>query len=67
MDYDTWKTTPPEPSVARECSYCQADLYVGCDYVHDRNNDEWYCDDNCFIEDLRDKGELVTEEVSEYV
>jgi hypothetical protein len=63
-DYDRWKTTPPEPDVVETCTYCGGELYDRCDYVHDRNEDEWFCDDNCFIEHKREIGDLATEVIS---
>jgi hypothetical protein len=62
-DYDTWKTSPPEPNVVGECRYCGVELYDGCEYVHDRNDDEWYCDDECCVNHLRHKGDIVTESI----
>ena len=60
-DYDTWKTTPPEPDIVGKCAYCDAELYAKCEYVQYRNDDEWFCDDDCFVKKLREEGELVTE------
>jgi hypothetical protein len=62
-DYDTWKTSPPEPKVVGRCHYCDGDLYADGDYVHDRNENEWFCDTDCFLEKLRDAGDLVTETI----
>jgi hypothetical protein len=59
-DYDTWKTTPPEPTIVSKCAYCDAELYADCDYVHHHDEDEWFCDDDCFVKKLRDGGELTT-------
>lgn len=64
-DYDTWKTTPPEPTVIGKCTHCDGDLYAGCDYVHDRVEDEWYCDDICFLHQRREAGDLVTKTINE--
>ncbi len=63
MNYDTWKTTPPEHSVIGKCACCDGDLYANCDYAHDRISEEWYCDDNCFLDHIRDNGDLVTEAI----
>jgi hypothetical protein len=63
-DYDRWKTTPPEPDVAGYCRYCDAELYAGCEYVHDRSEQEWFCDDDCYVKKQRDNGEIVTEVIS---
>jgi hypothetical protein len=60
-DYDRWKTTPPEPTVVGKCDDCDAELYVHTAYVHDRNEDEWFCDVDCFISKLSNAGDLVTE------
>lgn len=60
-DYDTWKTTPPEPNIAGKCAGCDADLYAGCDYVKDRVDSEWYCDTDCYVERLREAGDLASE------
>jgi hypothetical protein len=60
-DYDTWKTTPPEPTIVGKCAHCDAELYSLCEYVHDYNEDEWFCDDDCFVKKLREAGDLVTE------
>lgn len=60
-DFDRWLTTPPEPDVIGQCDYCECDLYRGCDYVHDRNTDEWFCDDHCYVNKRRDTGDVVTE------
>jgi hypothetical protein len=62
-DYDTWKTSPPEPKAIAKCAYCGGDLYADGDYVHDRNENEWFCDTDCFLEKLRDAGDLVTESI----
>lgn len=59
--YDRWLTTPPEPDVIGECDSCGADFYAGCEYVLDTYSDEWFCDDNCYIEKLRYEGGLVTD------
>ena len=61
MDYDTWKTSPPEPKVVGKCHYCGAELYENCEYTHDRNEDEWYCDDYCYVNKMCEAGDLVTE------
>jgi hypothetical protein len=62
-DYDTWKTSPPEPKAIAKCAHCECDLYADGDYVHDRNENEWFCDTDCFLEKLRDAGDLVTETI----
>ena len=58
---DRWLTTPPEPDVIGECDYCGGDLYANCDYLHDRNDDEWFCDDECYLDKKREDGDLGTE------
>lgn len=60
-DYDTWKTSPPEPRIVGYCDHCDAELYANCEYTHDRNESEWFCDIACFIEKLCDSGDIVTE------
>jgi hypothetical protein len=60
MDY---KTTPPEPTISGKCTHCDGDLYAGCDYVHERSEAEWYCDDECFVQARRKAGDLVTEAI----
>jgi hypothetical protein len=40
---------------------CGAELYAGCDYTYDRYDDEWYCDDSCYVERKRTAGDLMTE------
>ena len=63
-DYDRWKTSPPpEPEVVGKCDYCRTELYVGCDYAHDRTEDEWFCDNDCFAQHKREIGDLVTETI----
>jgi hypothetical protein len=52
---------PPEPAVAGKCAKCDADLYVGGDYLRDRRELEWYCDADCYVERLRDNGDLADE------
>lgn len=61
--YDDWKTMPPEPKVVDYCGACGADLYEGCEYTCDRNNGDYYCDDNCLLDQLRKHGDVVTEEI----
>jgi hypothetical protein len=60
-DYDRWKTTPPEPTVAGKCDYCNAELYADCDYVHDRSEGEWFCDIECYVHQRLESGDLATE------
>jgi hypothetical protein len=60
-DYDRWKTSPLEPTVVGECAHCGAELYANCEYTHDRNENEWFCDDECYVEAYRECGSLATE------
>jgi hypothetical protein len=64
-NYDAWKTSPPEPDVVGKCAHCEADLYIGCEYAHDRNENEWYCGDTCYVDAKRESGDLVTEVVDD--
>lgn len=64
MDYDTWKTSPPEPRIVGKCARCDGELYANITYTHDRNEDEWFCDDECFVEKLREAGDLVDTEIN---
>lgn len=63
-DYDTWKTTPPEPRIVGKCAHCDAELYANCEYTHDRNEDGWFCDTECFVKKLREAGDLVDDEIN---
>jgi hypothetical protein len=56
---------PPEPDIAGKCTYCDAELYAGCDYVHDRGESEWFCDDECYVQLRREAGDLATEVLNE--
>ena len=44
---------------------CGAELYAGCDYTYDRYDDEWYCDDSCYVERKRTAGDVLTEGMTE--
>jgi hypothetical protein len=63
-DLDRWLTTPPEPKVVGKCAHCDAELYANCGYVHDRNENEWYCDTDCFVAKLREADDLVTDTIT---
>ena len=63
-DYDTWKTTPPEPDIVGKCDYCDDELYAGCDYLHDRNENEWFCGMNCYLDKRREGGDLAMEVIN---
>jgi hypothetical protein len=63
-DYDRWKTTPPEPTVVGKCEHCNAELYANCEYTHDRSDNEWFCDVECYVHQRLEAGDLVTETIS---
>lgn len=39
MDYDNWKTTPPEDVVATQCDHCDEDIMQGADAYVTQDND----------------------------
>ena len=63
-NYDAWKTTPPEPDIVGQCCECHGDLYANCEYTYDRDNDEYFCDDGCYVEHKREAGIIVSEPVT---
>jgi len=52
---------PPEPRIAGHCESCGADLYAYCEYVKDRSEGEWFCDDTCYVNKRRAGGDLADE------
>jgi hypothetical protein len=61
---DRWLTTPPEPDVVGKCAYCDAELYAGCEYTRDRENNEWFCDTACYTNKKSEEGVITTEAIN---
>jgi hypothetical protein len=55
---DRWPISPPEPDIVGKCAHCDGELYEGCEYVYDNLDSEWYCDDDCFVKQRRDGGDI---------